>query len=75
MKVKSDWLGRILNWPNFVVQKAATPKSGVEFKQKSIGATSYTDMRRRPAFCPIRSLWWVVQNKAQADQFYPLLIF
>ena len=45
-------LGRILKSPIFVIQKAATPKNGVEFCQKSIGVirycldTLYDDVRR-----------------------------
>ena len=41
-----------LKSPIFVVQRAAAPKNGVEFRQKSIGAircgvaTSYDDVRR-----------------------------
>ena len=41
----------LLKLPIFGVQKAATPKNGVEFRQKSIGAircglaTSYNDVR------------------------------
>ena len=36
-KVKTEWLGRLLKSPIFVVQKAAAPKNGVEFRQRSIG--------------------------------------
>ena len=52
-KVKDDRLGRLLKSPIFVIQKAAAPKNGAEFNQKSIGviryclATSYDDVRRR----------------------------
>ena len=48
-KVKSVQLGRLLKSSIFVVQKAAAPKNGVEFRQRSIGAlrsslaTSYDD--------------------------------
>ena len=50
-KVESDQLGRLLKSTIFVVQRAAAPKNGVEFRQKSIGAircsvaTSYDDVR------------------------------
>ena len=40
-KVKSDWLDCLLKSPIFVVQKAAAPKNGVEFRHKSIGANRY----------------------------------
>ena len=51
-KVESDQLGHLLISTIFVVQRAAAPKNGVEFRQKSIGAircsvaTSYDDVRR-----------------------------
>ena len=51
-KVESDQLGHLLKSTIFVVQRAAAPKNGVEFRQKSIGAircsvaTSYDDVRR-----------------------------
>ena len=50
-KVESDQLGRLLKSTIFVVQRAAAPKNGVEFRKKSIGAircsvtTSYDDVR------------------------------
>ena len=37
-KIKSDWLGRLLKSPIFVVQMAAAPKNGVKFRQKFICA-------------------------------------
>ena len=37
-KVKRDWLSCLLKLPIFVVQKAAAPKNGVEFRQQSICA-------------------------------------
>ena len=36
-KVKSDWLCCLLKLPIFVIQKGATPKNGVEFRQIFIG--------------------------------------
>ena len=40
--VKNGWLGCILKSPIFVVQKkAAAPKNGVEFHQKSIDVIRY----------------------------------
>ena len=36
-KVKSKWVGV----PIFIIQKAATPKHGIKFRQKSIGAVRY----------------------------------
>ena len=50
-KVENDWLGSLLKLPIFVVQKAAPPKNGVEFRQMSIDVikcsltTSYDDMQ------------------------------
>ena len=37
-KVETDRLGCLLKSPIFVVQKAAAPKNGVEFRHKSICA-------------------------------------
>ena len=54
--MESARLGRLLKSPIFVVQKAAAPKNGVEFRHKSIGAirsslaTLYDDVRRRAMF-------------------------
>ena len=53
-KVKDDRLGRLLKSPIFVIQKAAAPKNGAEFCQKSIGADRcslarlYDDWQRQP---------------------------
>ena len=55
-QIESDQLGCLLKSPIFVVQKAAAPKNGVEFRHKSIGAnrsslaTLYDDVRRRAMF-------------------------
>ena len=38
-KVEIDWHGYLLKSPIFVIQKAATPKNGVEFRQNSIGVS------------------------------------
>ena len=54
--VENNWLGRLLKLSTFVVQKAATPKNGVEFCQKSIGvlrcslAALYNDMQHQLKF-------------------------
>ena len=37
-QIESDQLGCLLKSPIFVVQKAAAPKNGVEFRQQSICA-------------------------------------
>ena len=37
-KVRSNWIGV----PIFIIQKAATPKHGIKFRQKSIGAVRYS---------------------------------
>ena len=67
-KFESVQRGRLLKASIFVVQKAAAPKNGVEFCQRSIGVIRcsfiVSDVRR-PAtllyFRPIRSFhWWVV---------------
>ena len=51
-KVENDQLGCLLKSPIFVLQKASTPKNGVELSPKSIGvircslATLYDDVQR-----------------------------
>ena len=58
-KVESDQLGSLLKSPIFVVQRAATPKNGVEFRQKSNGAIRcsvaipYEDVRHRTTSVPL----------------------
>ena len=53
-KVENDRLGCLLKSAIFVIQKAAAPKNGVEFRQRPIGdirrslATSHDVWRRRP---------------------------
>ena len=49
-KVESVQLGRLLKSSIFVVQKAAAPRNGVEFHQRSIGALR----------CSLEFVWWVV---------------
>ena len=58
-KIESDWLGRLIKSPIFVVQMAAAPKNGVEFRQKFIWAiscsvaTSYDKIRHRATQVPL----------------------
>ena len=74
-KVQNDQISQLLKSPIFVVQKAAAPKNGVEFRQKSIGlircslATSYNDVRHRATLLKSscgRGWWWEF-----SDKFWP----
>ena len=77
-------LGRILKSPTFVIQKAATPKNGVEFRQISIGviryclSTLYDNLRRNAMSCDValKFLRWCLHGDlvtgfgmGQADQY------
>ena len=48
-KVQNDQISQLLKSPIFVVQKAAAPKNGVEFRQKSIWAIRCSVVRQRAA--------------------------
>ena len=60
-KVESDRLVCFLKLPFFFIQKAASPKNGVEFRKKSIGAirSSLAKLHNTVRCLQRVSGWWV----------------